>query len=384
MPEAPPPARADAVLSGLVALGVLLEALLRPDVLWPLVTVPLGLAAAAALAWRRVRPLLVLVPVFTCFVALDIARLLADEPDEAPFVLAVVIVLPYAVARWGSGRAAVAGLSLVSLSAVLATVIAGGPFADAVGGFGVLAATVALGVAVRMRATARRRELERVRGAERVDLARDLHDTVAHHVSAIAIRAQAGRAAAAADPDAAVQALDVIEDEATRALEEMRDMVLVLRTEAASYAPQPGIHDLESLANAPGGLPVEVRRDPAVGALPSAVDQALFRIAQESVTNARRHAAGASVVRIQLTRIADGHRDRLCLEVTDDGDPAVERGDGGHGIVGMSERAALLGGRLTAGPRPAGGWLVRAELPVAAAAPAPHPVPDDGAAATRS
>ncbi len=364
VPDPPPPARWDVALAVLMGLGVLLEGLLRPDVLWPFVSVPLGLAAAAGLAFRRARPLAILVALFSAFIVLDVARLVAGVAAESPYTMVFVLVFPYAVARWASGRAAAWGLGLVIVAAVLAVVVDRGPVGDAVGGFAVLAATAAIAVAVRTRGTARRRELEKVRSEERVDLARDLHDTVAHHVSAIAIRAEAGRAAAGVDADAALRALDDIQAEAGRALDEMRAMVRVLRTDDASYVPQPGGADLEQLGQ--GSSPrVEVHRGAGLESLPSAVDQALFRIAQESVTNARRHAVGARVVRIDIGRDGPGGTGDVRLEVADDGEATGPTGGGGQGLVGMAERASLLGGRLTAGPRAGGGWSVSAVIPVA-------------------
>ncbi len=133
---------------------------------------------------------------------------------------------------------------------------------------------------------------------------------------------------------------------------------------------KPGVGDLERLGQASGPR-VEVWRGPGVDALPGAVDQALFRIAQEAVTNARRHAAGAQVVRVDVQRRSDASGDAVHLEVGDDGGPVGPAGVGGQGLVGMAERAALLGGRLEAGPRAGGGWTVRAVLPVAPEARVP-------------
>ena len=127
-------------------------------------------------------------------------------------------------------------------------------------------------------------------------LARELHDTVAHHVSAIAIHAQAGRALAATSPASSVEALEVIEAEASRTLAEMRAMVRVLRNqEPAEFAPQPGVADIDRLADAGRvGPHVEVVLSGDLAGLPSPVDTALYRMAQESVTNALRHARAAT------------------------------------------------------------------------------------------
>jgi signal transduction histidine kinase len=209
----------------------------------------------------------------------------------------------------------------------------------------------------------RMRELDQVKLLERERLARDLHDTVAHHVSAMAIRAQAGLATSRSQPQAATEALSLIESEASRALAEMRTMVRVLRrNEPAELAPNPRIGDLTQLADQTRpGPPVEVEIAGAVDDLPPSVDAAIYRLAQESVTNARKHARHATRIRVSVT--ADDTSVRL--RVSDDGDTSGTRpaGPPGHGLIGMIERAQLLGGSCEAGPDPAGGWTVTAVLP---------------------
>ena len=219
-------------------------------------------------------------------------------------------------------------------------------------------------VALRWRAAVRARELDRVRLLERAELARELHDTVAHHVSAIAIQAQAGTVLGADDPDAATQALRVIEDEAARTLTEMRSMVRVLRQAGeADHEPSPGIAELDRLVAAgPPVIRVTVTGD--TGGLPSSIGAAVFRIAQESVTNARRHARQATVVDVTVRADADDVR----LEVRDDGEVTASARPG-FGVTGMVERATMLGGTCTAGPAPDGGWMVVAELPRTGARP---------------
>ncbi len=221
---------------------------------------------------------------------------------------------------------------------------------------------MALGVAARSQHDHRRRRLQQAKADERVELARELHDTVAHHVSAIAIQAQAGRALAASRPAASVEALEVIEAEASRALAEIRALVRVLRNqEPAGYAPQSGIADLERLASAATtGPPVEVKLSGDLATLEAAVDAAVFRIAQEAVTNALRHARNATLVEVRV----DGGPSFVRLSVRDDGDPGQDRAtESGFGIVGMVERASLLGGTCSAGPDHDRGWLVEATLP---------------------
>jgi signal transduction histidine kinase len=140
-------------------------------------------------------------------------------------------------------------------------------------------------------------------------------------------------------------------------------MVVALRDgdARAELAPSAGVADLERLAGTPGGrLPIDLQLHGALDRLPLAVDAAVYRIVQESVTNALRHAVHATKVSIRVT----GEPDRVRVTVRDDG-VVAGRGDsrGGYGLTGLHERAALLGGMLRAGPCPDRGWLVEAELP---------------------
>ena len=217
-----------------------------------------------------------------------------------------------------------------------------------------------LGIAVRYLSSTRLRELDQVKLRERAQLARELHDTVGHHVSAIAIRAQAGQLLASTQPNAAVDALAVIEREASQALAEMRVVVGGLRDgESAPLTPQPRVAELEQLAS-DDGPDVRINRSGDLDDLTPAMDTAIYRIAQESVTNAVRH--GAHVTRIDVGVVGD--TDRVHVTVTDDGDANVNgRGVDGFGLVGMAERATILGGTLDAGPQPGRGWRVHAVLP---------------------
>jgi signal transduction histidine kinase len=280
------------------------------------------------------------------------------SPEVRSSAFALIVV--YALFRWGSGREMVLGSALVLAKLVEGALLDDLGDANAVGGLAVLTAIAGVGVAVRYRASARRRLLDQVAVLERERLARDLHDTVAHHVSAMAIRAQAGLATAELDPAAATEALRVIEAEATRTLAEMRAMVRVLRgTAPADLAPGPSLLDVAGLAT-PGrtGPAVDVEVTGDLAGVPPAVGAAIYRLAQESVTNARRHARHAT--RIEVRVAADDAEVRL--RVTDDGD-AAHGAAPGYGLLGMAERAQLLGGTCEAGPGPGRGWTVRAALP---------------------
>jgi signal transduction histidine kinase len=185
---------------------------------------------------------------------------------------------------------------------------------------------------------------------------------VGHHVSAIVIQAQAGRALAASNPDRALATLETIEESASRTLEEMRAMVVFLRDGAEpDFAPQPGLADIERLARRVGGWPrVDVQVAGNLSGISPGLGVALYRIAQESVTNAVRHARDAARITVH---VAD-EDEQVRLTVRDDGAPnGTGRTPPGYGLVGMAERASVLGGSLRAGPDPDGGWTVTALLP---------------------
>jgi signal transduction histidine kinase len=350
----------DWVLVAVLATTAVVEGIVRSDLPSPsIVAVLVALAVVPTLLWRRTRPLLM--------VAIGFPICLLGEvvvgADLNLNTLAFLLILAYSLYRWGSGREAVLGsaviLSKISVSALLGYISVG----DALAGVVVVSAAVAVGAAFRYRAGARQRELDQVKLLERERLARDLHDTVAHHVSAMAIRAQAGLATLHTQPTAAADALQVIEAEATRALAEMRTMVRALRRdEPADRTPLPSIADLQQLAvRARPGPVVNVELVGDVDALPPSVGTAVYRLAQESVTNARRHARHAT--RIHVFVAADDTS--VHLRVSDDGDGATVRATGGpgYGLIGMIERADLLGGTVEAGPGPERGWTVAAVLP---------------------
>ncbi len=206
--------------------------------------------------------------------------------------------------------------------------------------------------------------------AERVRIARELHDVVAHSMSVIAMHAGSGRLAADQDPAAARRALEVVERSSRDALAEMRRLVTVLRdTDEVGPAldPAPGLPDVHQLVAevAAAGVTVEVHTEGDLASVPDGVSLAAYRIVQEALTNVVRHASPTQA-RVSVT-IGDGE---VVLEVTDDGATgtaarAAAPAPGGHGTIGMRERAALYGGELVAGPRPEGGWRVAARLPYA-------------------
>lgn len=364
-PRAPdPPARVwrDWALVGVLAPIAVLEGLFREDVVWRGLAVLLSLAVIVALLWRRTHPLAVTGLVFGAMLIVTAATEVVGGEPVGLYSAACVLLIPYALMRWGSGREIVIGMTLVVAVGVFGIAASYTGVGDAVGASVVFLFPPVLGASVRAWATARDRDMDQARMREREQLARELHDTVAHHVSAVVIQAQAGRVLADARPDAAVQALRVIEAEASAALKEMRAMVGVLRDgEAAELVPQRGVPDIERLARVSGDAPrVVVRTSGDLEQLRPAVGAAIYRLAQESVTNAIRHARHAT--RVDVRVFGDDHSVRLT--VTDDGDPtAAGRVPWGYGLVGMKERASLLGGTFEAGPGEHGGWTVAAALP---------------------
>lgn len=359
-PDAPERVPRDWVLVGVLMVMALLEGVLRDYVAWrPFATIVV-VGLAPVLLWRRTHPLACVVVVFGTAMALGLASLLGGAPSVGLDTMAYFLVLVYALVRWGSGREIVIGLAVVAVAAGIGTVADYTGPADVIGGFAVLTAAAG-GAAFRYRAESWRRALDQSRSQERVGLARELHDVVAHHVSAIAVQAQAGRAMAGQRPEAALEALVAIEGEASRTLAEMRAMVRVLRDGApAECAPQPGVADLLSLARRTPVPVVDVELPDDRDELPPHIDAAVYRLAQEALTNALRHARNASRVEIRVVEGAG----RLRLRVTDDGqiDPARSVNHG-FGLLGMTERVQLLGGTLHAGPAPEGGWTVDAEMP---------------------
>lgn len=354
-----------ALVGVLIPLAVL-EGALRPALPHRAVWVPVAAGLMATLLWRRTRPLLM---VAIAFGTTGVVTLLLGGEQSGMNTMAAMLLLPYALFRWGSGREAVIGLAIVLANFGSLLLTSDARPGDTAGGLTVLLLSFALGLTFRFRTSARIRELEQAKLLERERLARDLHDTVAHHVSAMAIRAQAGLATAASKPGAAADALRVIEAEAARTLAELRAIVRVLRrrdeADQADLEPNRGIADIQRLARRTrDGPTVDVEISGDVGDLPPAIGSAIYRMAQESVTNALRHARDATRVEVRVT--ADDTSVRL--HVSDDGQ-ASPIAPPGYGLVGMVERANLLGGICEAGPNPDGGWTVRAVLPRDGAGP---------------
>ena len=377
-----PVGRADWLLVGGFEAAAVIEGLARPELAGqPYVTL-LAMALMPALLWRRSHPLTTCLIGFGVAGLLSVIQLVADTEDLGPTSMMVVLILLYSLVRWGSGREILVGMPCIAAVVALGMFAAAATAPDLIGGSLLLLLIASLAAVFRARADLWQRQRREIRTQERLALARELHDTVAHHVSAIAVQAQAGGVIVRTQPAQAAQMLTAIEAEATRTLAEMRAMVRVLREddwedgredgreggrgdgrgdERAAYSPLPGVGELPALARADATPAVDVSLTGAVTALPRPVDAAVYRIAQEALTNALRHARSATRVAIDLSRVGDSVR----LRVTDDGLPHPGSvAPPGFGLTGMAERAQLLGGSLQAGPAPHGGWVVEAVLPV--------------------
>ncbi len=333
----------------------------------PLAAYLLLVAAALALAWRRRRPLAVLavsvggVLAYTCLGYVNGAALVV------PFIAL------YAVAVTVPTRRAV-GLSLATMAALMGASAAFDPLGATGGGFilipGEVAAALFLGLWVAARRAYASRETEeqarRAVDAERLRIARELHDVVAHTMATINV--QAGVAAHVIDqqPDQATAALEAIRQASKEGLRELRGILNVLRQadEHDPTTPAPRLAQLDALIDGTtrAGLPTTLTVHGRPQALSPTVDLAAYRIVQESLTNALRY-AGPTSATVALCYL----QDHLTLEILDrgEGPPDAEPIPGsGHGIPGMRERAHAAGGTLVAGPRSEGGFSVHARLPL--------------------
>jgi signal transduction histidine kinase len=330
------------------------------------------------LAARRRFPLAVLATTVAsgvAFVALDLA----------PDILWVAIpVAVYSVAAYGDRWVALAGLAVAEAGLAVVQLTPGRTGVNTwVGNMGFLAAAWLLGhfVGVRrlyvLRLEERTAELEQAREElagravteERLRLARELHDVVAHAMSVIAVQSGVGAHIAASRPEEVGKALAAIEATSRGALEELRRLLGVLRQDSevqASLTPVPGLANLDSLLAEVGkaGLAVRLRVEGTPLQLPAGVDLSAYRIVQEALTNVVKHAGPAHA------QVTIGYRGQeVLVEVIDDGRGAVPpAGDGrvgtGHGLIGMRERVAAFGGDLQVGPCPGGGFRVAARLPL--------------------
>jgi signal transduction histidine kinase len=351
---------------------------------WDIVRVIAIVAACAAMPWRRLRPKAVLATTTAAVALLIIIGF------RGPVLIIAPIAVYTVAAASTDRRASLIALALVAGALGLSALVAvGGPmFGSAVSGLALALAgwlagdnrrarrAYAQGVAERAAERERERE-ERIRRAaadERMRIARELHDVVAHAMSVIAVRSGVARAVLNTRPEEAGAALRIIEETSRQALSEMRHLVGVLRQpEEADLGPAPGLDDLSRLLDqvAQAGVAVTVHREGEARPLPAGVELSAYRIIQEGLTNVGRHAGpGPASLEIRY-RPAE-----LEIEITNPlpNRPATpgrptSNGGGGHGLIGMRERATLYGGELTAGPTgPPNEFRVLARIPTNQAA----------------
>jgi signal transduction histidine kinase len=351
---------------------------------------------AAALVFRRRAPL----PVLAVTGTVSVVEVVTADP-RAPVAMCAVVAL-FTVAA-ATDRPTTRRVGLLTMTVLTGTAMLAGPLPwyaqDNLAIFAWTGMAAAAGDAIRSRRAfvqaieeraeraerTREEEARRRVAEERLRIARDLHDVVAHHIALVNV--QAGVAAHVMDkrPDQAKEALRHVREAGRSALNELRATVGLLRQSddpQAPTEPAPGLDRLEELAGTfrSAGLPVEVARADQGTDLPAAVDLAAYRIVQEALTNVRKHAGDGARAEVSVVRVGS----TVEITVLDDGtgrDAAPEQGDGqdqgsghgqgdgdgqggGHGLLGMRERVTALGGTLTTGPRYGGGFRVHAVLPV--------------------
>jgi len=342
-------------------LGAVVVLLLAVNVGWaanhsPAVTVPLSVAATLSLLALPRFPVAVLGIQIGYMVIADIGFGSANPFGLWVALCAVAAVRPRRVSLWGAFAALLGVLASREVTSAGATVA------------GVLSVGVAwvLGDTIRARRTWQRQEREESRrlaaAEEQARIARELHDVVAHSVSVMVVQAAAANDVFESRPDEARKALGSIEETGRAALAELRRLLGVVRTPAAdALAPQPGLAALDELVARvrTAGLQVELSVDGELSGLPAGLDLSAYRIVQEALTNTLKHAA-ASHAEVGVRRTSE----RLELEITDDGVGNANGEVRGRGLVGMHERASLLGGEVVAGPLPGHGFRVLARLPL--------------------
>ncbi|MFD1507761.1 sensor histidine kinase [Georgenia yuyongxinii] len=388
-----PPVPADAVLA-LVFTVIAQVDVWRPDLaVWgdDPVAGPAALNSALLLlvtvpvAWRRTAPLAATAASMTGVTA---QAALTGQPPIGLLLVAPVLTVVYSAAAYGTRRQAWIGLALTAVATAVHDAL--DPRIQSLDDVGeasywwlviALAWLVGLYVGSRRRARldaalARQREVELERAEqeavarERLRIANELHDVVAHNVSVVALHVGAALELLDGTSERAREPLLIVEATARSTLKEMRSLLGILRSADAdaTQAPQPGLASLRALVAGvtDAGLPVELAIEGKAHPLPAGVDLAAYRIVQEALTNILKHAVDAThaVVRVCF---APG---RVQLSIFDDGrpNPRADRVPG-HGLVGMRERVALYGGELTVGAGTAGGFLVEARLPIGEATP---------------
>jgi signal transduction histidine kinase len=363
------PIQREVLLAAALAAGALLEIWgrgLDPAgalVIWAVVVPP-------TLIWRLRHSLGVLVVNLVLVVA---GARIADR-DDYPVMLGIVsLVAIYSAAAHTRGRARSVSDALVVAGVIAGAATAQRDWSDTTNAITALVSLTILfrgawlaGEIVQRRRQSITEREEQARAAlreERARIARELHDVVAHAISVIVLQARGARQALAVEPDDARRAIDAVERTAAQALTEMRRLLDVLRDEddASAFQPQPSLAHVDGLLGEvrTAGLPVELRIEGKARELPPGVDLCAYRIVQEALTNALKHAGPATA-----SVVLDYDDHSLALEIADTGSGTGPTAAPGLGLMGMRERIAAFGGKLESGPRPEGGYIVRARLPL--------------------
>lgn len=365
------PQLTDGALAFAIFTTGLISAELAQGSAWPgmitfLLTLPL--------VWRRRAPL-------TVFFVIAAVALVEWLGNFRLFAAVALLVALYTVAAERPRRAALVAALIVEGGVVLAAARWGtSAFATFASLSGVVVAALVLGLYARARRSyvaslverAARLEFERdqeallAAAAERARISREMHDVIAHSLAVMVSLANGATAKLRREPEQSREALESISELGRQALDDTRGLLSVLRTEegGTTRAPQPGVSDIERLVDRAGATGITatlaIHGDPVPLAAGPAL--AVYRIVQEAVTNALKHAEGATKVTVELTWAPN----YLDIVVMDDGHGTIRAAgpQGGFGLAGMRERAALYGGTALAGPREGGGWTVKATVPV--------------------
>jgi signal transduction histidine kinase len=373
----PAPDRTSAALALALFLAMAVEmATTAADHGPPAANLVVGAVVCGALAWRRAHPLAAVVAVAVSGVVLS-AWL--THPQDLVTMLLALVTAAYSVAAHAPRRRALAGLG-AALGAVAAVNVVTQTLAvdDFVFPVVLFSGAWFTGRGIRARAVlthelrSRTEQLERERrerereavAEERARIARELHDVVAHSVSVMVVQAGAARRVLARDPGRSVEALGAVETTGREALAEMRRLLGILRPPATDHAPAPSLSDLATLAERfrAAGLHVELDVAGEPGPLPAGVDLCAYRVVQEALTNAVKH-AGTGRARVAVRWKADSVELEVANRRGRRTAAALAGTSGGHGLLGMRERVALCGGELEAGAADRGRFVVRARLP---------------------
>lgn len=362
-----------------IALGLVMAALIamrasgaaRTDPNWPF-GLAVGVALCATALLRRPRPGVAVVVGLVLFGAAGAVGAIGGVPPDPLFgggLVGLLVLGADAVQTLRPRFAVIVGAAGAAVIATGETVGVAGFFDNralhALAGATAWGVALAAGIWLRYLDFRRRETVRAVRREERLELARELHDVVAHHVTGIVVQAQAAGFAGGEDTGRLLATLSGIETAGLETLAAIRQLVGLLRgpddASGVSPVPEPISRLVERFADHGPAVDLRLPDGPATSGWPPQVTNTVYRVVQEALTNITRHAPAASRVTVTVTH---GPR-QVGVEITDDA-PASQhsRAGTGYGLVGMRERVEALGGQLRAGPRPAAGWVVCARLPV--------------------